>query len=91
VWACCIGVSDRGLRAVMDLAVGEDRCAIWPCEDDKTLSERVREKTSCGEHTTVRLCRFLVLQLWIKTEQAVDWGKVSLGGKTVTKDGGASV
>lgn len=32
----------------MDLAVGEDRCAIWSCEDE-TLCESVHEKTSCGE------------------------------------------
>lgn len=35
--------------AVMDLAVGEDRCAIWPYEGE-TLDESVHEKISCGEH-----------------------------------------
>lgn len=47
--------------AVVDLAVGEDRCAIWPCEDE-TLCEGVHEKTSCVGSTAVRICRLLVLQ-----------------------------
>lgn len=42
---CCI--RPKGC-AVMDLAVGEDRCAIWPCEDEM-LCESVHETTSCGE------------------------------------------
>lgn len=38
----------EGCAVMMDLTVGEDRCEIWPCEDE-TLCERVHEKTSCGE------------------------------------------
>lgn len=38
----------EGCAMMMDLAVGEDRCAIWPCEDE-TLCESVHGKTSCGE------------------------------------------
>lgn len=41
--------------------------------------------------TAERLCRFPCAAVWIKIEQTVDRRKVSLGGKTVTKDGGASV
>lgn len=39
----------------------------------------------------MRICRLLGLRLWITIEQTVDLGKVSLAGKTVTKDGGAFV
>lgn len=80
----------EGYAVMMDLAVGEDRCAIWPCEDE-TLCESVCTRRQAVGSSAVRICCFLVLRLWIKIEQTVDWGKVSLGGKTVTKDGGASV
>lgn len=33
---CYVAVYQTESCAVMDLAVGEDRCAIWPCKD-KTL------------------------------------------------------
>lgn len=49
---CCI----RPKRsAVMDLAVGEDRCANWPCEDEM-LCESVHEKTSWGEFGCEDMC-----------------------------------
>lgn len=76
--------------ALMDLAVGEDRCAIWPCEEDETLCESAQEDKLWGS-TAVRLCCFLVLQCGSRQEQTVDCGKVSLGAKTVTKHGGTSV
>lgn len=63
--------------AVMDLAVGEDRCAIWQCQGE-TLCESVREKSSCGEHGSEDMS-FPCAALWITIEQTVGRGKVSLG------------
>jgi hypothetical protein len=58
------GLYQTGDCVVIELAVGQNRCAIWPGEEDETGNERVCEKISCGEHCC-EVMPFFVLQLWI--------------------------